>query len=44
LQSLVDVVAQDDDSDIVLVLVKCAALKFFGSLSEIQVRPLIIIT
>ncbi|RIA97789.1 26S proteasome non-ATPase regulatory subunit 5 [Glomus cerebriforme] len=36
LQSLVDVMAQDDDSDIVLILVKCAALKFFGKLSEIE--------
>ncbi|CAB4378858.1 unnamed protein product [Rhizophagus irregularis] len=36
LQSLVDVMTQDDDGDIVLVLVKCAALKFFGKLSEIE--------
>ena len=43
LQSLVDVVAQDDDSDVVLELVKCAALKFFGKLSEIEVCPLAII-
>ncbi len=39
LQSLVDVMAQDDDSDIILILVKCAALKFFGKLSEIEVCP-----
>lgn len=43
LQSLVDVMTQDDDGDIVLVLVKCAALKFFGKLSEIEVCLLIII-
>lgn len=43
LQSLVDVMTHDDDGDIVLVLVKCAALKFFGKLSEIEVCLLIII-
>jgi hypothetical protein len=42
LQSLVDVMAQDNDSDIELILVKCAALKFFGKLSEIEVCPPII--
>ncbi|GBC09577.1 hypothetical protein RclHR1_00090011 [Rhizophagus clarus] len=36
LQSLIDVMTQDDDGDIVLVLVKCAALKFFGKLSEME--------
>ncbi|CAG8482743.1 6173_t:CDS:10, partial [Cetraspora pellucida] len=36
LQSFVDILSKDDDRDITLVLEKCAVLKFFGKLCEVE--------
>ncbi|CAG8617883.1 13141_t:CDS:10 [Dentiscutata erythropus] len=36
LQFLIDILSKDDDLDITLVLVKCAVLKFFGKLCEVE--------